>query len=80
MRVESAPGIAGVIRSPHRLLAAVVALLVGLVGAAMLTPARAAAEGETYVIATDITFAPFEFQDKAGKFVGIDIPAITASA
>ncbi|WP_131811567.1 transporter substrate-binding domain-containing protein, partial [Mycolicibacterium peregrinum] len=80
MRVESAPGIAGVIRSPHRLLAAVVALLVGLVGAAMLTPARAAAEGETYVIATDITFAPFEFQDKAGKFVGIDIDLLNEIA
>lgn len=80
MRVESAPGIAGVIRSPHRLLAAVVALLVGLVGTAMLTPARAAAEGETYIVATDITFAPFEFQDEQGKFVGIDIDLLNEIA
>ncbi|MGV0811899.1 amino acid ABC transporter substrate-binding protein/permease [Mycolicibacterium boenickei] len=62
------------------MLAAVVALLVGLFGAAMLAPARAAAEGETYVVATDITFAPFEFQDAAGKFVGIDIDLINEIA
>ncbi|WP_198542258.1 amino acid ABC transporter substrate-binding protein/permease [Mycolicibacterium peregrinum] len=80
MRVESAPGIAGAIRSPHRLLAAVVAMLVGLVGTAMLTPARAAAEGETYIVATDITFAPFEFQDEQGKFVGIDIDLLNEIA
>lgn len=78
MRAESTSGegIAGVIRSPQRLMAAVVALMVGLFGAAMLAPARAAAEGETYVVATDITFAPFEFQDVDGKFVGIDIDLI----
>ncbi len=78
MRAESASGegIAGVIRSPQRLMAAVVALMVGLFGAAMLAPARAAADGETYVVATDITFAPFEFQDVDGKFVGIDIDLI----
>ncbi|NKE30471.1 glutamine ABC transporter permease, partial [Mycobacterium tuberculosis] len=71
MRAESASGegIAGAIRSPQRLIAAAVALLIGLFGAAMLTPARAAADGETYVVATDITFAPFEFQDVDGKFV-----------
>ncbi|MEW2478886.1 amino acid ABC transporter substrate-binding protein/permease [Mycobacterium sp. NPDC049093] len=80
MRSESAPGIAGVIRFPHRLLAAVVALSVGLIGAAMLAPARAAAEGETYVVATDITFAPFEFQDEQGKFVGIDIDLLNEIA
>lgn len=82
MRAESASGegIAGVIRSPHRLLATVLALVVGLLGAAMLFPGRAAADGETYVVATDITFAPFEFQDKAGKFVGIDIDLLNEIA
>ncbi|PJK24435.1 glutamine ABC transporter permease [Mycobacterium goodii] len=46
----------------------------------MLAPATASAEGETYVIATDITFAPFEFQDASGKFVGIDIDLINEIA
>ncbi|AKS36334.1 glutamine ABC transporter permease [Mycolicibacterium goodii] len=46
----------------------------------MLAPATASAEGETYVIATDITFAPFEFQDADGKFVGIDIDLINEIA
>ena len=67
-------------RSPHRLIATVVALLVGLSGAALLAPARAAADGETYTVATDITFAPFEFQDTEGRFVGIDIDLINEIA
>jgi glutamine transport system permease protein len=38
----------------------VMILLAGLFGASMLLrPPAAAAEGETYLIATDITFAPF---------------------
>lgn len=36
--------------------------------------------GKSYVIATDTTFAPFEFVDKDGKFVGIDIDLINAIA
>lgn len=35
---------------------------------------------KTYVIATDITFAPFEFQDTNGDFVGIDMDLIKAIA
>jgi polar amino acid transport system substrate-binding protein len=57
-----------------------VAAVVGLFGTAMVAPATASADGETYVIATDITFAPFEFQDASGKFVGIDIDLINEIA
>lgn len=38
------------------------------------------APGKTYVIGTDITFAPFEFQDASGKFVGIDMDLLEAIA
>ena len=38
------------------------------------------AEGKKYVIATDITFAPFEFQNTKGDFVGIDIDLLNAIA
>ncbi len=38
------------------------------------------AEGKKYEIATDITFAPFEFQDTNGEFVGIDIDLLNAIA
>ncbi|HET7742371.1 MAG TPA: amino acid ABC transporter substrate-binding protein/permease [Mycobacterium sp.] len=53
-------------------------MLVAGLGAAMLTSPQAKAEGETYTVATDTTFAPFEFQDKQGKFVGIDMDLIRA--
>lgn len=56
------------------------ALLVGGLGAAMVSSPHASAEGETYVIATDTTFAPFEFQDEEGDFVGIDMDLIRAIA
>lgn len=36
--------------------------------------------GKTYVIGTDITFAPFEFQDANGNFVGIDMDLMEAIA
>lgn len=35
---------------------------------------------KTYTIATDITFAPFEFQDTNGDFVGIDMDLVKAIA
>lgn len=53
-------------------------VLLGLFGTALLAPATASAEGETYTIATDTTFAPFEFQDAGGNFVGIDMDLIRA--
>jgi len=40
----------------------------------------AKAEEKTYTIATDITFAPFEFQDTNGDFVGIDMDLVKAIA
>ena len=68
-------------RLPLRWLAiALVALLMGAFGAATLTAPHAAAEGENYTVATDTTFAPFEFQDKQGNFVGIDMDLIRAIA
>ncbi|HVH96722.1 MAG TPA: transporter substrate-binding domain-containing protein, partial [Bacillus sp. (in: firmicutes)] len=36
------------------------------------------AEEKTYVIGTDVTFAPFEFQDVNGEFVGIDMDLMKA--
>ena len=35
---------------------------------------------EHYVIATDTTFAPFEFQDSSGNYVGIDMDLLAAIA
>jgi polar amino acid transport system substrate-binding protein len=63
-------------RAPNRLAALLAAVLVGLMTAGLSTPPTAAAEGEKYVIATDTTFAPFEFQDDKGNFVGIDMDLI----
>ena len=37
-------------------------------------------EAKTYIIATDTTFAPFEFQNEAGEYVGIDIDLLAAIA
>ena len=37
-------------------------------------------EGETYVIGTDTTFAPFEFENDEGDFVGIDLDLLEAIA
>ncbi|MHA6511595.1 amino acid ABC transporter substrate-binding protein/permease [Tessaracoccus sp. Z1128] len=39
-----------------------------------------AVAGKTYSIATDTTFAPFEFRDANGELTGIDIDLITAIA
>lgn len=58
------------------LAAALTAFLVVLLGIGLLTPAMASAQEENYVIATDTTFAPFEFQDASGNLVGIDMDLI----
>ncbi len=63
-------------RSPRGPAALLVAMLAGLLGLALAIPAPAVADGETYVIATDTTFAPFEFQDDKGHYVGIDMDLI----
>ncbi len=36
--------------------------------------------GKKYIIATDTTFAPFEFQNEAGAYVGVDIELLAAIA
>lgn len=36
--------------------------------------------GKTYVVATDTTFAPFEFTNADGEFVGIDLDILAAIA
>ncbi|MFD4180385.1 amino acid ABC transporter substrate-binding protein/permease [Rhodococcus sp. NPDC058514] len=44
-------------------------------------PGTATAQSDpdkTYVIATDVTFAPFEFQNEQGDFVGIDMDLLKA--
>jgi polar amino acid transport system substrate-binding protein len=38
------------------------------------------AENQRYTIATDTTFAPFEFQNAGGEFVGIDMDLLVAIA
>ncbi len=58
-------------------LAALVAVGALLAGAA---PATAADDGETYVIGTDTTFAPFEFTNESGDLVGIDMDLLRAIA
>ncbi|MGW0172817.1 amino acid ABC transporter substrate-binding protein/permease [Rhodococcus sp. NPDC003322] len=66
----------------RRLVTAAVVALVGLLGM-LLGQGSAAAQsgsGKTYVIATDVTFAPFEFQNEQGNFVGIDMDLLSATA
>ena len=36
------------------------------------------ADGKSYIVATDTTFAPFEFTDENGDFVGIDLDLLAA--
>ena len=71
----------------------IMALLVGVLTVSGLTPAHAqsdtsktavqasGAQGKKYTIATDTTFAPFEFRDPAtGKLTGIDMDLLRAIA
>ncbi|MFJ4253729.1 amino acid ABC transporter substrate-binding protein/permease [Microbacterium sp. NPDC090003] len=57
-------------------------LATAVAGAALLGGAApaAAADGETYVIGTDTTFAPFEFTNSDGELVGIDMDLLRAIA
>ncbi|MCM3129521.1 amino acid ABC transporter substrate-binding protein/permease [Paenibacillus provencensis] len=61
------------------ILSLVLLLVTGLSGWAGGASAQSNS-GKTYVIGTDITFAPFEFQDVNGEFVGIDIDLLDAIA
>lgn len=56
------------------LFAMVISLLVLTIGK------PAAAEEKTYDIGTDLTFAPFEFQDSNDEYIGIDIDLLNAIA
>ncbi|MHC5267929.1 amino acid ABC transporter substrate-binding protein/permease [Enterococcus sp. LJL98] len=44
-----------------------------LLSGLFLSTKNASAEEQTYKIGTDVTFAPFEFQDTNNEYVGIDI-------
>ncbi|MDO3411343.1 amino acid ABC transporter substrate-binding protein/permease [Saccharibacillus sp. CPCC 101409] len=54
--------------------------LFSFAGSLAPAPVNAAGSGKTYVIGTDTTFAPFEYQDANGSFVGIDMDLIHAIA
>jgi len=59
------------------------ALHQGLAPAAVgaVAPAAASdAKGKTFAIATDTTFAPFEFRNGSGDLVGIDMDLLRAIA
>ena len=62
--------------SPIRAVVIAAAMLVAIIGTGLFGAATASADGENYIIATDTTFAPFEFQDDQGNFVGIDMDLI----
>lgn len=67
----------------HRRSPAYAALVAVLALLGLLTGQGAAAaqdSGTTYTIATDVTFAPFEFQNEQGDFVGIDMDLLKAIA
>jgi ABC-type amino acid transport substrate-binding protein len=51
-----------------------------LAAAAFTGCAKKAAAEKVYLIATDTTFAPFEFENADGKFVGIDMDILAAIA
>lgn len=69
-----------------RLIRGVVLALVLLLAATTGVPVLAQSQadqpgsGKTYLIGTDVTFAPFEFQDPSGEFVGIDMDLMKAIA
>ena len=48
--------------------------------AAFGSASTASGSGKKYIVATDTTFAPFEFTDKDNNFVGIDVDLLAAIA
>ena len=48
--------------------------------AASGSASTASGSGKKYIVATDTTFAPFEFTDKDNNFVGIDVDLLAAIA
>ena len=63
-------------------LASVMALSLAACGGAAPESSDSTASGseKKYIIATDTTFAPFEFTDENGDFVGIDVDILDAVA
>ncbi len=55
-------------------------LAVMLIMVTMFAGCSANDDNSKYTIATDTTFAPFEYQDENGEYVGIDIELIAAIA
>jgi polar amino acid transport system substrate-binding protein len=55
-------------------------LLLTLGAAHVYAGGGAQSKGKVYTIATDTTFAPFEFQDSQGNYVGVDIELLAAIA
>lgn len=57
-----------------------IGLIVGCSGNSNEKQGASETKGKVYQIATDTTFAPFEFQNDAGEYVGIDIDLLAAIA
>ncbi len=57
-----------------------IAMAIVMIASFIFPALNTKAEGKKYEIATDITFAPFEFQETNGEFVGIDIDLLNAIA
>ena len=55
-------------------------LLVTLVGCGSKTDSAEGESGKKYIIATDTTFAPFEFKNDQDEYVGVDIELLKAIA
>ena len=52
----------------------------GTASTAAASGSAASGSGKKYIIATDTTFAPFEFTDSSNNFVGIDVDLLAAIA
>ena len=55
-------------------------LMVGVNGLTSMTVQAQTQHDKKYIIATDTTFAPFEFVDESGEMVGIDMDILAAIA
>lgn len=62
------------------LLALTIGMMFSLAACSTGPATSGSTEGKKYVIATDTTFAPFEFEDTSGKMVGIDMDLLAAIA
>lgn len=58
----------------------VLSVVLGAAMAASMFSMAASAEDKTYVVATDTTFAPFEFVNDEGEYVGVDMDLLAAIA